>query len=336
MDVQLALDLVLQYGWNATAYQILNPGMEHWFSPRGDAVVGFVRHYGVRVAAGAPVCPTGRLADVVREFEGDAPGRVCYFGAEERLIEALPCGRSHTAIVLGAQPAWNPADWSDMIGGHASLRAQLHRARNKGVRVERWDNADATAHPSLQRCLQQWLSTRGLPPLHFLVEPQTLTRLFDRMVFVARRGEEVIGFLVASPVPLRRGWLIEQNVRGPSAPNGTAELLIDAAVRAMADAGSAYVTLGLSPISRHAPLRDEANPPWLRTVLTAVRAWGRRFYNFEGLDDFKAKFHAPRWETVYAVANESAMSVRTLFATAAAFAGENPLRTLLKGMRRHH
>lgn len=27
--LHLALDLVLQYGWNATSYQILNPGIEH-------------------------------------------------------------------------------------------------------------------------------------------------------------------------------------------------------------------------------------------------------------------------------------------------------------------
>ncbi len=335
MDIQLALDLVLQYGWNATSYQILNPGIEHWFSAQGDAAVGFVRHYGVRVVAGAPVCATARLADVVEEFEACAGGRVCYFGAEERMIEALPCGRAHTAIVLGAQPAWDPADWAAMIEAHASLRAQLHRARNKGVVIEQWDNETATGHPELQRCLDEWLQTRGLPPLHFLIEPQTLSRLLNRKVFVARRDARVQGFLVASPVPLRNGWLIEQNIRGFDAPNGTSELLIDAAVRFMAAEGSSYVTLGLSPISRHARLWDEQNPAWLRAVLSAVRAWGRRFYNFEGLDNFKAKFHAPRWETVYAIANEPSMSLHTLYATAAAFADENPMRTLLKGIRRH-
>ena len=37
----------------------------------------------------------------------------------------------------------------------------------------------------------------------FLVEPDTLSMLIDRRVFVAERGGQVIGFLVASPVPLR-------------------------------------------------------------------------------------------------------------------------------------
>ena len=34
--------LVLEHGWNATAYQILNPGIAHWFAREGDAVIGYV------------------------------------------------------------------------------------------------------------------------------------------------------------------------------------------------------------------------------------------------------------------------------------------------------
>lgn len=36
--------LILEFGWNATAYQLLNPGMELWFSRGGDGVVGYVTH----------------------------------------------------------------------------------------------------------------------------------------------------------------------------------------------------------------------------------------------------------------------------------------------------
>ncbi len=334
-DLQLALDLVLQYGWNATSYQIINPGIQHWFSAHHDAVIGYVRHYGVRVVAGAPVCPTARLADVVAEFESSGgSSTVCYFGAEQRLVEALPCGRTHARIVLGAQPVWDPMDWPGMLAQHASLRAQLNRARNKGVVITRWENDRAAEHPDLLRCLQEWLETRGLPPLHFLIEPQTLSRLFNRMVFVAERNGHPVAFCIASPVPLRGGWLIEQLVRGRDAPNGTAEALIDTAVRTMAERGSRYVTLGLSPISRHARLDEELNPVMLRSLLSFVRGFGRRFYNFTGLDDFKAKFRAPRWETVYAISNERGMSLRTLYATAAAFAGENPIRTLSRSVWR--
>ena len=61
--VNRAREFVLQHGWNATAYQILDPGIAHWFSAAGDAVIGYVRRSGVRVVAGAPVCAPGRLRD---------------------------------------------------------------------------------------------------------------------------------------------------------------------------------------------------------------------------------------------------------------------------------
>ena len=85
-----ARDLIFEFGWNTTAYQIVNPGIAHWFAARGDALVGYVRYAGVRVVAGAPVAALNRLLDVVLEFEADAERageRVCYFGAEERLEE---------------------------------------------------------------------------------------------------------------------------------------------------------------------------------------------------------------------------------------------------------
>src|SRR5690242_20454581 len=52
----LALELVLAHSWNPIAYQILNPGIRHWFSRANDAVVGYVPCNRVRVAAGAPIC----------------------------------------------------------------------------------------------------------------------------------------------------------------------------------------------------------------------------------------------------------------------------------------
>jgi len=333
---------VLRYGWNATAYQILNPGIEHWFSGSGDAVVGYVRVRGVRVVAGAPVCPGERLAGVAAEFERDAAragDRTCYFGAGARLETLYGADPASAFVVLGAQPVWDPAGWPEVVARHASLRAQLNRARNKGVRVAEWPAGDTARYPALRRCLAEWLSTRGLPPLHFLVEPNTLDNLADRRLFVAERDGAAVGFLVASPVPARRGWLAEQIVRCGGAPNGTNELMVDAAMRALAAAGSAYVTLGLAPLSRHAPAdtvpaERVRHPLWLTFVLGWVRAHGRRFYNFEGLDAFKAKLRPHDWEPIYAISREARFSPRTLYAIAGAFSGGSPVALITRALGR--
>src|SRR4051794_3358619 len=80
-QVALTRDLVMAYGWNATAYQLVNPGIERWFSARGDAVVGYVQCKGYRVVAGSPVCAEERLEEVVLEWEADCTAhgqRICY------------------------------------------------------------------------------------------------------------------------------------------------------------------------------------------------------------------------------------------------------------------
>lgn len=336
-DLVRARALVLAHGRNATCYQILNPGFRRWFSPEGDAVAGYVTAAGVRVVAGAPVCAPERLAAAVAGFEDDAVRRgrrVCYFGAEEPLAEVLrargPCDR----LVLGAQPLWSPASMVAAFAGKASLRAQVNRARNKGVAARRWPSDHAAGHPGLARCLAEWLATRGLPPMHFLVEPETLARLEDRRVFVAERVGEPIAFLVASPVPARGGWLIEQIVRGHGAPNGTSELLLHAAALELAAHEARFLTLGLSPLSRRAMPPGTRPPRVIRLILAGVRAWGRRFYDFQGLEAFKAKFLPDAWEPIYAIAAERRFSLHSLYAIAGAFSGRSPVGFVARGVGR--
>lgn len=328
--------LVLRYGWNAMAYQILNPGILFWFEPGGEAVVGYARAGGYRVVAGVPVCARDRLLAVADAFTRDARAaeeRVCFFGAEGPLLDGLRARGPVTVLPLGAQPVWDPAHLAAHFCAKPSLRAQLARARNKGVTVEQWDGARARGHPALEACLRAWLETRGLPPMHFLVEWDVLARPLDRRVYVALRDGDVVAYTVLSPVPLREGWLVEQTVRGPAAPNGTAELLLSHAARDAADEGAAYLTLGLAPLARvGAP--PVGLPAGVRLLLAWVRVHGRRFYNFEGLERYKRKFEADRWVPIYCVAEGAGQEIRALYAVAGVFGGASPVRFLPRALAR--
>jgi len=329
-------ELVLRYGWNSTAYQILNPGIAHWLGGDEPAVVGLVRRRRVWLAAGAPVCAAESLERVVRRFEADAAAcasRVCYFGAAARLESALHGAEDHATITIGAQPVWNPANWTGIIARHRSLRAQLNRARNKGVEIVPWPAERAGADCSLRRCLAEWLAARPLPPMRFLVEPDTLDGvLLDRLLFVALRDGRPVGFLLASPVPQRQGYLVEQVIRCSDAPNGTAELLIDAAMRHLAALRCGYATLGLVALAAHARREMADNPLWLRALLSWGRAHGKRFYNFEGLEAFRTKMEPEDWEPIYAISNERRFSPLTLHAVATAFCDGSPVAALLQAI----
>ena len=325
----------MRHGWNAVAYQILNPGMRHWFSRAGDAVAGYAAFAGTWVVAGAPVCAPERLASAATELEADAVGRgarVLFFGAGARLEQVYARRAGHSLVRLGAQPVWDPAAWPDIVRRKSSLRAQLNRARNKGVHIEEWPAARAQSSDALRAVLREWLATRGLPPLSFLVVPDILDTLDDRRTFVAERDGRVVGFLVGTPVPARRGWLVEEWPRTRDAPNGTTHSLVDVAMRAFAADRSSYVTLGLAPLAQHGANGLDAPPPWLRVALRWVRAHGRRFYNFAGLEAFKASMQPMTWEPIYAIAPGGTFTPRMLRAVAGAFSAGNPERLVARAL----
>jgi phosphatidylglycerol lysyltransferase len=328
-----ARKLVLEHGWNSTSYQILNPGIEHWFTDSAPAVVGYVRRHRYLLAAGAPVCPPDALPWVLREFEEFARSqscKVCYVCAGDRLRALLADSPRHATITVGAQPVWNAPDWPQILTRRASLRAQLHRAANKNVRIVELPAGEAARDPRIQQVLHQWIEHRGLPPLHFLTEPEVLRGVVDdRLVLAAQRGGNTVAYLVASPVTARNGYLIEELARSPEAPNGTIELLIDAAMRHFIQRGNEYVTMGLVALTHNV---FRSNPVWIRTLMYVARAHANRFYNFRGLEQFRAKMHPAYWEKIFCITNEPRFSVPALYAMGAAFSGISPLRAVSLGV----
>lgn len=312
--------IVRRWGWNATAYQVLNPGFRYWIDTELDAAVGFVEHSGVRVVGGAPICAESQLERVLERFESNANGGVIYFGAEARLAAMSAHDSRRRIFPIGAQPVWTPSVLLQGFAKRASLRAQLNRARNKDVTTRLL--ASAYNEEPLRVCLREWIERRGLPPLHFLIETETLKDLVDRRVAVAERNGRIIGFIVATPIPARNGWLIEQIVRGQAAPNGTAELMLHDVAVMLEREGAEIVTLGLAPLAKRGSAQVQNAPRWLFGLLSALRAHGTRFYNFTGLESFKSKFGGETWETVYATTAPGTSLTRALIAVTEAFSAE--------------
>src|SRR5258705_5313952 len=100
--------LLERHGWNATSFQILEPGFSYWFDG-DDACVGYVDTGRAWVAAGSPIAPAERLAEVSERFAAAAVAakrRVSYFATEDRFRAAVPW----RALRIGDQPVWAPKD----------------------------------------------------------------------------------------------------------------------------------------------------------------------------------------------------------------------------------
>jgi phosphatidylglycerol lysyltransferase len=328
------LALLRRHGWNATSFQVLEPDFRYWFGAP-DACVAYVDTGGAWVAAGAPIGPPDGLATAAAGFVAAARAarrRACFFGTEPRFAADPALGpASETPLAsmrIGEQPIWDPATWRATVGATPSLRAQLSRARGKGVLVRALPatelrDAQAPTRAAVEALIGRWLASRRLPPMGFLLQMDAFSFLEERRCFVAEQGGRLVGFLMAVPVYARGGWLLEDLVRDPASPNGTPELLIDAALRAAADEGSRYVTLGLAPLS--GPVGW-----WLRLA----RRSGRGFYHFEGLRAFKAKLRPADWVSIYLSYPAGQWGARAVLDTLAAFARGRLARFALETLLR--
>jgi len=318
--------LLRRYGWNATSFQMCEPGFQ-FFWPDDDACVGYVDTGRAWIAAGAPVCAPERLADVARAFVAEARRagrRVCFFAVEARFADLSEL----RALAIGDQAVWDPRAWPEVLTASRGLREQLRRARAKGVvvRVAR-STAAGTVEPALaarlEQVTQRWLGTREMAPMGFLVRVDPLTPLPEHRFYLAEREGVLVAFLQVTPIFSRQGWLLQNLVRLPEAPNGISELLIDAAMRDAVTGGCALVTMGLAPLSGN-----------VTPVLAMVRWLGRALFDFDGLRAFRAKLRPTAWTPQFVCFPASQGATRSLLDVLTAFANGSLTRFALRSVLR--
>ena len=325
------LALLRRHGWNATSFQLLEPGFQYWFAD-DDCCVAYVDTGRAWVAAGAPLCARARIAELGAAFAQEASRRgrrVAFFAVEAAFVEAVSWPR----LLVGEQPEWEPSTWPETVQSSRSLREQLRRARAKGVTVrtaakEELAAADAPLRRTLEGLVSMWLGRREMAPLGFLVQVDPLTLLEDHLVYVAEANGQVVGFLSVAPIFSRGGWLFQNLIRAPGAPNGATELLVDYAMRAAdeltTEGTSSMVTLGLAPLAGN-----------VVPALRWARSAGSVLFDFEGLRAFKARLRPSRWTPIYLVFPSGQSEVKTVLDVLSAFARGRVLRfglqTLLRG-----
>ena len=324
------LALLRRYGWNATSFQILEAGFRYWFDG-DDACVAYVETRGAWVAAGAPVCAAERLGEVSARFVAAARAagrRAAFFAAEARLVDARGAARRcrSASSRCGTRPRW-----AATAGAHrAGCARSCDRATNKGVRVRavarrRAARPDAPLARAVDALIERWQHAKPMAPMGFLVDVAAvpLRRRAALLRGRARRRARRRSSRRCRSTRAAAGSL-EDFLRDPRAPNGTSELLVDAAMRALGAEGSRYVTLGLAPLAGPCAAR-----------LRAARALSAALYDFEGLRAFKAKLQPHAWEPIFLAHPPGSSSHVALVDALAAFARGSFVRfggeTLLRG-----
>lgn len=294
-DRRRALTALERFGTDAVAFQSLESGLAWWHdvpAPDGTGAALAYRDTGrAWIAVGTPLVEADAIGRAARRFAAAARARrrrAVFFGVEQ--ADAFAGFRR---LVLGLQSVLLPEAWPATLASHRKLREQLRRARAKGVTV-RLASADDVApgtplRGEIERLGRAWLAARPMEPMGFLVAVEPFHSPQHHLYVVAERHGRVVQVLSAVPAPASRGWLFEDMLRGPDAPNGTTELVLDLTLRTLAGR-AAWATPGLTPL---------AGP--IAWWLAAARTVTTPLYDFDGLRRFRARLSPARWIPVWLV-----------------------------------
>lgn len=292
------------YGYNAHSLVSIAPGALRWSTAAIDGAVIYSQFGRVWLAAGDPLAPKGERAELARQFAAHAKKKNCVvaFVPVTSQFAGLMAPKDFAAVKVGAAPYFDLQTWNPRGESAKKLRAGVNQARRSGVEIQEAKSiSDELRNETAELCLSWLDSHRSATTFGWLIALDPFLHLEYKRYFTARVSGKLVGFLAVSPVPLRKGWYLEDVIRDPDAPSGMATLLVAETLKQLKSEGAVLATLGTAPLA--ADGSDDIRTENLRVARALELASSKLsgFYNFAGLRQFKGKFVPSWWESEYAL-----------------------------------
>jgi phosphatidylglycerol lysyltransferase len=297
------LRLQTLYGYNEHSLVSVAPGARLWSVPEIDGAIIYGEFGRVWLAAGDPLAHADESCELARRFVVAARRQkkiAAFIPATERFAaQAATAGLA--AVKVGAAPYFDLKSWNPRGDRAKKMRGGVNQAQRAGVIVTVVDTVTDELRQETMKLCQRWLSTRrAVTSFGWLLALDPFRHAAHKRFFIAREPTgQLVGLLAASAIPARAGWYLEDVLRVPEAPTGTADLLVVTALRQLRADGASLATLGTSPLATDGADISTGEHRQTKRVLHLMAARLGAFYNFAGLRRFKAKFVPTSWESEY-------------------------------------
>jgi len=203
------------------------------------------------------------------------------------------------------------------------VRRAVHRLEGQGIEVLSFRPPEHAFDPEagggallagLRAVSREWLDAHPGGEKSFGMgrfDPRTLAQAW--LVVARAKDGTVEAFATWAPVPAAHAYALDLTRRRRAAPPGVMDLLIARSALESGARGDAWLSLGLSALARVGETPD----PEFERVREALRRRLGRFYDFDGLFQWKKKFQ-PRFEDRFLVVRGTLALPRVLYALARA------------------
>jgi lysylphosphatidylglycerol synthetase-like protein (DUF2156 family) len=295
-----ALDCLRHHCHHSSGFLTLNEGTRRYADPQLDGFIAYRlagRRHALQLCG--PVAAASDRQPLLRSF-------LRWAAAERRRVTTVQLTRKDAELYvehgftvnqLGASYSIDLTRFTLRGTRFMRLRNKVKRARRSGVSVREWEwdeQQHATDRRSLAEIDHVWLRGKGAlaKELAFMVGERGGPAARERRLFVASAGGRPIAYVTYSPCfGERPGWLYDLTRRRPDAPVGTVDLLFLTALERVAEEGSGWLHLGLTPLMQ---LDARHELPGASTavgrVLRLVARHGDVVYPARSQEQFKLKW----------------------------------------------
>ncbi|KAI1441087.1 aspartyl-tRNA synthetase [Annulohypoxylon stygium] len=240
--------LIANYG-DATNTSWLDERFEIWRHPSG-AAVGFARQADkFTMIAGNPLCDQRQYCDVITAF-------VDFVRKDLRLTPVWMLVSEEVQHILGSKLGWRTLSCAeeqrvDADQHHNSSKGrEARRVQREGITIGEVVDPDEKFMARADAAIREWQEGRKSKgkQVH-LTEVRPWIDRDHRRYFAAQKDGAVVALVVLAQLAPRHGWQVKWAFDFPAAPNGTIEVLVEAALSAL----SGPVTFGAGVSERLTP-----------------------------------------------------------------------------------
>ncbi|HMU89234.1 MAG TPA: bifunctional lysylphosphatidylglycerol flippase/synthetase MprF [Pseudomonadales bacterium] len=313
-------EAIIQQQDNTTAQLALMGDKRLLFTETCDAFL----MYGIRgaswIALGDPVGSMDtaeELAWRLREMADSAGGRIAFYQARPALLP-IYLDMGLTPMKLGEEGVVLLDRFSLEGSSNKHLRYACNRGERDGLVMEVIDKAQVPQMlPDLEEISTAWLTSRNTEEKGFSLGAFIPDYICRNGVAIVRQQGRPIAFATLMTTATHAEASLDLMRHRPDAPSLTMEFLFIRLMQHFKQQGFCRFNLGMAPLSglEAHPLA----PLWYRFG-DLIYNRGARFYNFQGLRQFKEKFD-PIWEPRYLVSEGGLSALLAITDTAALIAG---------------
>jgi phosphatidylglycerol lysyltransferase len=319
-DIEDARAIVANYPQAATQLAFLGD-KAFLFNAKRTGFIMFGVYGRSWVSLGDPISAPGDAAELIQSFIqiADLNGGWAVFYKTAPTLLYLYLDYGLDVVKLGEEARVSLAHFSLEGPDRRNLRRVWRKIADDGYTFEVvHPGAIAPILPQLRAVSDEWIEQKQAREKSFSLGAFEEEYVSRYPVAVARKDGRIVAFSNA--------WVSGQKAEieadlmryTADAPPGIMRYLLIEMMLWARDEGFAWFNLGMASLSGLSVHRGA--PVW-NQMAVAIRGYGERFYNFQGIRDFKQWFH-PEWEPLFLVSPGGAARPRIIANIASLISGD--------------